>query len=62
MYRLNIFLLPIVKNEAAPPVEAFVHVIGHPDHKHDSPKSESFKENLQIEKQLEQSNHEVGIS
>ena len=53
----------IVKKQPAPaPVDAFVHVIGHPD-KQDSPKSASLKENLVIvDKPLEPSHSEVGIS
>lgn len=51
----------IVKKQPAP-VDAFVHVIGHPD-KQDSPKRASLKENLVIvDKPLEPSHSEVGIS
>ena len=52
----------LVKKEPAP-VDAFVHVIGHPDEQN-SPKSASLKkDNLVIvDKPLEQSHSEVGIS
>ena len=55
----------VKKERAAPPVDAFVHVIGHPDgDKQNSPKSASLKkDNLVIvDKTLEQSHSEVGIS
>ena len=53
----------VKKEPAAPPVDAFVHVIGHPDEQN-SPKSASLKkDNLVIlDKPLEQSHSEVGIS
>ena len=53
----------VKKEPAAPPVDAFVHVIGHPDEQN-SPKSASLKkDNLVIvDKPKEQSHSEVGIS
>ena len=52
---------------AVEPIDAFVHVIGHPDRHgdtdQDSPKSPSLKENLDvIDKPLKPSHNEVGIS
>ena len=53
----------VKKEPAAPPVDAFVHVIGHPDEQN-SPKSASLKkDNLVIvDKPFEQSHSEVSIS
>mgnify|MGYP001217179540 CR=1 FL=1 len=53
----------VKKEPAEPPVDAFVHVIGHPDEQN-SPKSASLrKDNLVIvDKPFEQSHSEVGIS